>query len=332
MSKKVVCYGVRESERAIFKEVANKFTYELILEENLLNHENIETAKGAYAVILRANCIADKINLDKFKEYGIQYVLTRTVGYNHIDLNYAKELGFRMARVPFYSPNAVSELAVSLAIGMMRNIFYMQKRSEEKNFIVDNFMYAKEIRNSTIGIIGTGRIGMETAKAFKGMGAKILGYDVFPNKLNEDILTYVDFETIAKESDTIIVHCPLIEGENNEFINKNFFNKMKNGSFFLNMSRGELINNEDLLEAVKTNKLKGVALDTLSNESQIFFKDFKNSKLPLEVYEQLINFSPRVIITPHIGSYTDEAIKNMIEISLENLEEFELSNNCKNSI
>ncbi|WP_339021193.1 NAD(P)-dependent oxidoreductase [Spiroplasma endosymbiont of Atherix ibis] len=332
MSKKIVCYGVRDTEKAIFSNIASKFPYELVLEEKLLTHDNVETAKGAYAVMLRANCVADKVNLDKFKEYGIEYVLTRTVGFNHIDLNYAKQLGFKMARVPFYSPNAVSELAVSLALGLMRNIFYMAKKSNERNFTVDNFMYAKEIRNSTIGIIGTGRIGMETAKAFKGMGANILGYDLYPNKDNEEILKYVDFETLAKESDAVILHCPLIEGQNNEFINKDFFNKMKDNSFFLNLSRGELVNNLDLLEAVKSNKLKGVALDTLSNESQIFFKDFQNKDLPIAVYNELIKFSPRVIFTPHIGSYTDEAIKNMVEISLENLQEFEKNNSCKNCI
>jgi len=329
---KIICYGVRETDQEFFNSLNKKYNYQLILKSELLTHENIATAKGCDAVMLRANCIADEQNLNQLKSYGVKYLLTRTVGFNHIDVAYAKSLGFLVARVPAYSPNAVSELAVALAVGLLRNTFYIANNSTNKNFKVDNFIFAKEIRNSTIGIIGTGRIGIEFAKAFKGMGAKILGYDIYPNKNNETILEYTDLNTLLKNSDLISLHTPYIPGENDKMVNQDFLNKMKDGSFLINAARGELIDHEALYQALITNKLKGAALDTINQEGEIFFKDFKNQKLPIEIYEKLNSLYPRVIITPHIGSYTDEATKNMIEISYQNLDDLINNRDCLNQL
>ncbi|MDQ7983050.1 MAG: NAD(P)-dependent oxidoreductase [Spiroplasma sp.] len=329
---KVICYGVRETDQEFFHELNKKYKYQLILKPELLTHENITTAKGCDAVILRANCIADQKNLDQLKSYGVKYLLTRTVGFNHIDIAYAKSLGFLMARVPSYSPNAVSELAVALAVGLLRNTFYVANNSANRNFKIDNFIFAKEIRNSTIGVIGTGRIGFEFAKAFKGMGAKILGYDIYPNKNNETILQYTDLDTLLKTSDLISLHTPYMPGENDKMVNQKFLNKMKDGSFLINAARGELIDHEALYQALISNKLKGAALDTITQESEIFFKDFKNTKLPIPIFEKLNALSPRVIISPHIGSYTDEATKNMIEISYKNLDDFIKNLDCPNKL
>lgn len=332
MAIKMVCYGVRETEKEFFIALNKKYNYELTLINELLTHENIDTAKEADAVMLRANCIADQQNLNKLKEYNVKYVLTRTVGTNHIDIEYGKKLGFKMARVPFYSPNAVSELAVSLSLGLLRNTFYMANNMSNKNFKVDDFMFAKEIRNSTIGIIGTGRIGMEVAKAFKSMQAKVLGFDIYPNEANKKVLDYVSLEELLAQSDLISLHSPYIPGQNDNMINKETIAKMKKGSFIVNAARGELINHQDLLKAIKSGHIKGAALDTLADESKIFFKDFAHQLLPIEVYQELQELYPRVIFTPHIGSYTDEAVKNMIETTYENLAEFETNNNCKNSL
>lgn len=329
---KIICYGVRETDQAFFTSLNQKYHYQLILKPELLTHENVTTAKDCDAVILRANCLADKQNLDQLKSYGVKYLLTRTVGYNHIDVAYAKSLGFLMARVPAYSPNAVSELAVALAVGLLRNTFYIANNSAKKNFKVDNFIFAKEIRNSIIGIIGTGRIGIEVAKAFKGMGAKVLGYDIYPNKNNKSILEYTDLNTLLKKSDLVSLHTPYIPNENNQMVNQSFLNKMKDGSFLINAARGELIDHEALYQALISNKLKGAALDTINHEAEIFFKDFKKEKLPIAIYEKLNSLYPRVIITPHIGSYTDEATKNMIEISYQNLDDLINNRDCPNKL
>ncbi|AGM25518.1 NAD(P)-dependent oxidoreductase [Spiroplasma chrysopicola] len=329
---KMVCYGVRKTERPLFEELNKNYGYELTLLEEYLTKDNIVTAKGHDAVMVRANCDCEAENLLKMQEYGIKYLLTRTVGYNHIDLDKAHELGFKMAYVPGYSPNAVSELAVAMGNALLRNLFYMADRQHHTNFKVDDFMFAKEIRNSTIGIIGTGRIGLEAAKAWAGMGAKVLGYDVYQSDQAKKILTYVDLDTLIKESDLISLHCPYIKEQNHHLVNKEFLARMKPGSVLINAARGPLADLEAVYEAVKSGYLKGVGLDVLENEGAVFFKDFKGQPTSDAITNKLLELYPRVIITPHIGSYTDEAVKNMIEITYENLKVILSGQECKNKI
>ncbi len=329
---KMVCYGVRKTERPFFEQLNEKYGYELTLIEEYLTKNNIATAKGHDAVMVRANCDCYEENLLKMKEYGVKYLLTRTVGYNQIDLTKSHELGFKMAYVPGYSPNAVSELAVAMGNALLRNLFYMADNEKNTNFKVDDFMFAKEIRSSTIGIIGTGRIGFEAAKAWHGMGAKVLGHDIYETDAAKAILTYTDLETLIKESDLISLHCPYIRDQNHHLVNKEFLAKMKPGSVLINAARGELVDNEAVYEAVKSNHLKGVGLDVLENEGNVFFKNFNGEKTPDYITNKLLTLYPRVIITPHIGSYTDEAVKNMIETTYENLKEILTYGESKNKI
>ncbi|QBQ07778.1 D-lactate dehydrogenase [Spiroplasma gladiatoris] len=328
---KVICFGVRNVEVDIFNEVNKNFNFELTLLDELLNHDNVEKINGHDAVLLRANCIADKKNLDIIKSYGVNYLLTRTVGTNHIDIDYAKKLGFKMGYVPFYSPNAVSELAFASGLAMFRNIIYMYDKMNQNDFRVDQYSFAKEVRNSKIGIIGTGRIGIECAKSWKGMGAQVFGYDVFPRNDLNDLLEYQTLDYIFKNCDLISLHCPYIKGQNDKFINKTLFSKIKNQTIIVNAARGELIDYNDLYEYMLNNKIKQVALDTLENEAKIFFKKHE-SNFEIEIYQKLYDLKPRVLFTPHLGSYTDEAVKNMVETSFENLKSYIQNNTCKNEI
>lgn len=331
MSLKIACYGVRDTEKPIFLAINKSYLYDLVLIKDLLTHENVDTAKGCDAVLLRANCVADKQNLDILKSYGVSYVLTRTVGTNHIDIPYAKELGFKLANVPNYSPNSVSELAVSLGVGLLRNTFLMADKMAKKDFVVDDALFAQEIRNSTIGIVGTGRIGMEVAKAYFNMGANVIGYDLFPDEANKHFLDYVTFDELLENSDLISIHCPYIVNENLNMFSDTEFDLMKNGVCIVNTARGELINYYDLLKALKSKKVKSVALDTLKSESDIFFKKF-DDELPISFYQELWELYPRVIFTPHIGSYTDQAVSDMVMTSYQNLEDLLTTNKCQNQL
>ncbi|AKU79888.1 NAD(P)-dependent oxidoreductase [Spiroplasma turonicum] len=328
---KVICFGVREVEENIFLNVNKNYNYELTLTKELLNHDNVELIKGHDAVLLRANCVADKNNLDTIKNFNVKYLLTRTVGTNHIDLDYAKQLGIKMAYVPFYSPNSVSELAFSTGLAMFRNILYMYDKMQKKDFTVDSHMFSKEVRNSTIGIVGVGRIGIECAKSWKGMGAKIYGYDLYKRDDLNDLLEYKTIEEIFESCDLISIHCPYIKGQNDYFINKDLFKKIKNQTIIVNAARGELINYNDLYDYLINKKIKQVALDTLENESEIFFKKH-NENLPNEIYQKLYELKPRVLFTPHLGSYTDQAVYDMVKISFDNLNNFIKSNKCNNEI
>ena len=327
---KLICYGVRKVEKEFFEKL-NKYNYELTLVEELLNDKNIDLIKGHEGVMLRANCPANRENLERMKNYGVKYLLTRTVGYNHIDLDIAKELGFKVARVPKYSPNAISELVITFAMNLVRKGAYMAERSREKNFLVDEYMFSPEIRNLTVGVIGTGKIGFTTAKLFKGLGSKVLAYDVYENELAKEILEYVSLDELLKTSDIISIHCPYIKGENDKLINSEFIEKAKDKVVIINTARGELQDVNAIIKGIENGKISGFGTDVFSNEKEFFFKDMRGKEIDGKV-EKLLSLYPRVLVTPHIGSYTDEALTNMIEVSYDNLDDFLKCKNCENEL
>lgn len=329
---KIVCYGVRPTEVPYFNEINEKFGFELKLVELGLNHENVEEAIGAEAIMVRGNCMADQRNLTLLKENGLQYVLTRTVGYDHVDLAAAKELGLRVARVPGYSPNAISELAVTLAMMLLRHTAYTVNRTSNKNFVVDNEMFSREIRNCTVGILGTGRIGLTTAKLFKGLGAKVIGFDVFQSDAAKEIVEFKTMDEVLAEADVISIHMPYFKDSNHHLVNDDFIAKMKDNAILVNTARGELQDLEAVLRGIESGKLGGFGADVLEGEKAVFFKNFEGQELENPVHQKLVSLYPKVLVTPHMGSYTDEALTNMIEFSLENLKDFLETDTCKNEI
>lgn len=319
MSLKVVCYGVRPNEVPFFEKL-NKYKYELKLVEELLTHENIETAEGMDAVILRGNCVADRQNVEKLSDYGVKYLFTRTVGFNHIDLQAAADFGMKVARVPGYSPNAIAELSLTLAMSLLRNVAHTVNKTSNYDFRVDGQMFSKEIRNCKVGIIGTGKIGLTEATLFKGLGADVYGYDVFQSDAAKEVVKFVELDELLKECDIVSLHVPYFPGKNDKMVNSDFISKMKDGAILINTARGELQDNEAILNAIKSSKLAGFGTDVFANEAQFFFKKFENGEeIPDQVVRELVDLYPRVLVTPHVGSNTDEALSNMIEISYDNL-------------
>ena len=319
---KLVCYGVRETEVPFFEEINKKFGYDIKLVLSGLNDENVKEAMGAEAIMVRGGCKADRQNLELLKAHGLQYVLTRTVGINHVDLEAVKDLGLKAARVPGYSPNAISELALSLAMMLLRHTAYTVNRTKDKNFTIDSFMFSKEIRNCTVAVLGAGRIGLTTAKLFKGLGARVIAYDVFQNDAAKEIVEFMELDQVLAEADIISVHMPYIQGVNERMINDEFIAKMKDNAILVNTSRGEVQDTEAIIRAIESGKLGGFGTDVLENEYDVFFKDLTGQALEDKTKEKLISLYPKVLVTPHIGSYTDEALTNMIEYSYENLREY----------
>lgn len=329
---KLVCYGVRETEVPYFKEINKKFGYDIKLVTLGLNDENVQEAIGAEAIMVRGNCKATRRNLELLKNNGLKYVLTRTVGFDHVDLEAVKDLDLKCARVPGYSPNAIGELALSLAMMLLRHTAYTVNNTREKNFVVDPFMFSKEVRNCTVAVLGAGRIGLTTAKLFKGLGARVIAYDVFQSEEAKKVVEFMELDDVLREADIISVHMPYIKGVNYHMINDEFIGKMKDGAILINTARGEIQDIESIIKRIESGKLGGFGTDVLEGESGVFFKDLKGQTLENPLYEKLVGLYPRVLITPHMGSYTDEALTNMIEFSYENLQEYLEKGTCKNSI
>ncbi|AYE34137.1 2-hydroxyacid dehydrogenase [Clostridium septicum] len=331
MSIKLVCYGVRDTEVPFFHKL-NKYGYQLVLVNKNLDHENVKEALGAEAIMVRGNCKADRQNLELLKLHGLKTVLTRTVGFDHVDLEATKDLDLKVARVPGYSPNAISELAVTLAMMLVRNTAYTTNRTKDKNFVVDSQMFSKEIRNCTVGVLALGRIGLTTAKLFKGLGANVIGYDVFQSDVAKEVVEFKSLDEVLAESDVIAVHTPYIKGQNYHMIDDEFIAKMKDGAILINTARGEVQDLDAITRALESGKLGGFGTDVIEGESGIFFNNLTGQTINNASVEKLIGMYPKALVTPHMGSYTDEALRNMISISYDNLNDIIETGNSKNEI
>ena len=159
MQKKIICFGVREYEKPYFADLGDKYGYELVLKPELLTNDNVEVAQGFEAIMLRANCNLNKSSLLKLKESGLKIVLTRTVGFAHVNVDDCKELGLEYCYVPGYSPNAISELTVTLGMMCVRNTVQMVNNASRGDFVVHDEYFSREVRGMTVGILGCGRIG-----------------------------------------------------------------------------------------------------------------------------------------------------------------------------
>ncbi|KRL57033.1 D-lactate dehydrogenase [Furfurilactobacillus rossiae] len=330
MMFKITAYGVRSNEVSYFNDL-NKNQYELNLIGDLLTHENVETAKGSDAVLLRANCVADATNLAKFNEWGIKYVFTRTVGFNHIDLKAAASYNMKVARVPAYSPYAVAELAMTLGMMSLRHTTLATSRAEDGDFTVAPALFSREVHSSTVGIIGTGKIGATEASLYKGMGTRVLGYDPYPSDFARQFVTFVDLDKLLAESDIVSIHVPYFPGQNENMVDEDFLKKMKNDAVLVNTARGELVDHGAVLQALQTNTLGSFATDVLPDEKLIFGHQF-SGELPNKIVESLRELYPRVLMTPHMGSYTKPALTDMIAVSYQNFEQVLANGHTDNDV
>ena len=331
MSVNLVCYGVRDVETEYFNKL-NKYNFNTTYVKDLLTAENLHMIEGNDAVMLRGNCPATEENIKVMADYGVKYLLTRTVGYNHIDLDAAKRHGMKVARVPGYSPNAIAELALTLAMMLLRNTAYTVYKTKEKDFTADAQMFSPEIRNSTVGIVGTGKIGLTAARLFRGLGARVIAYDLYPSEEGAEVVEYMSLDEVIVQSDVLSIHCPYFKDSNHYMVDDEFIAKMKPNAILINTARGELHDVEAIIRGLESGKLGGFGTDVLEGEQKVFFKDLRDQELEDKNIEKLTKMFPKVIITPHIGSYTDEALVNMVEISYDNLNDILIKGISENEL
>lgn len=317
---KVICYGIRNREASIF-ENENTFGFEIDYVHEPLDDTNINLAKGYDVVLVSGLDFVGPERVTKLaKDFGIKYIFTRSAGFNHIDLDTCDKYGVMVATSGGYSPYSVAELSVSFALNLLRNVTYTtDKVSRLFSMKRDARMVSREIRNCTVGIIGTGRIGRVAANLYKGLGARVLGFSR-SKKENDECFEYVDLDTLLKESDIVSIHIPYVQGENDNFINEEFISKMKEDSILINCSRGQIQDNKAIVEGIKSEKLYGFATDVLPHEELFFGKEYKSLEdIDDPDVRELVGLYPRVLITPHVGSSTDQAAKEIVKIALENI-------------
>ena len=324
---KILMTTVTENELIYIEEAKSKSSLQIDYTDTPFGDEIIDTIDGHEAIIVIGSDVVSQEQLQRLKEKGVKLVVTRTAGYDRIDLEAARSFGIKVANVPLYSPNAISELTLGLAISSVRDLSGLCREQEQYMFLRPK-QPSREIRNMTVGVIGAGNIGTLVVKNFKALGANVLINDIIERDELKAYGTYVSLERLCSECDLITLHTPL-DASTYHVLDHEQFALMKEDVYIINTARGAAINAEALVEALKKNRVGRVALDVYEFETGIFWTD-KPAKSD-EVFETLVR-DPRVIITPHIAYYTDEAVKNMVEYSLDTVEQFRESGMLNNEI
>ncbi|EST10865.1 D-2-hydroxyacid dehydrogenase [Sporolactobacillus laevolacticus] len=327
---KFLMYGVQDHERATIENWANQHQVEIVTTSDFLSEDTVAQSKGFDGICIQQPIALGGPNLyTQLKSNGIKQIATRTAGYDMIDLNEAEKNGLLVTNVPAYSPYAVAELAVTQAMQLVRHIPEFTKRVAGKDFRWSGLI-SREIRSLTVGIVGTGRIGATAAQLFKGLGAKIIGFDQYPNDQLNSILDYrPSLEDVLKEADIISLHTPLFDSTRH-MINKSTLKLMKNSAYLINVARGGLIKTEDLIEALENGEIAGAALDTFENELMIN-KDLSKQSLNDPLLSKLLDME-QVLLTPHVGFFTETAIQNIVEGALDSVVEVLRTGTSKNLV
>ena len=284
-----------------------------------LTNETAPLANGAQAVCVFVNDQLDRPCLEALAAQGVKLAALRCTGFNNVDLAAAKELKLTVTRVPIYSPYAAAEHAVALLLTLNRKVHRAFNRVRELNFSLYG-LEGLDLHGKTAGIVGTGKTGRVVAEILRGFGMKVLACDPFPNRdwAAQHGVEYVEASSLMERSDVISLHVPLTP-ETKYIIRRETLDRMKPGTLLINVSRGALINTTALIEALKSGRLGGVALDVYEEEEGIFFEDLSGQVLHDDELARLLTF-PNVIITAHQGFLTREALADIARTTVANLE------------
>lgn len=312
----------------------------VMLSESMENisQEQFEKVKDAeiISVFVHTALKMTKETLDKYT--NLKLIATRSTGFDHIDLNYCKNRGIEVVNVPKYGEATVAEFTFGVLLALARHI--IQARTDMKNnFVRMNEYIGFDLYGHTLGIIGTGAIGRHVAKLARGFGMDVLAYDIYPNEEFQRIynIHYVGLDELYAKSDIITLHAPATK-ENYHLLNDEAFKKMKDGVIIANTARGSLVDPEALYRALVSGKVKGAALDVLENEDFIIHDDMilKSQDIPMDyAMNTIINARllqmKNVLITPHIGFNSIDAVHRILHTTLENINHF-CAGNVQNSV
>ncbi len=327
---KIAVFDTHAFERVVFNELNQHTQFNLSYFDVRLTPETASMAEGASVVCAFANDKLNRQTLEKLKKLDVKLIALRSAGFNHVDIKAAQELGLKVVRVPAYSPYAVAEHAVALLLSLNRKTHRAYLRVKELNFSLDGLV-GFDIHGKTVGVIGTGKIGQVFAKILLGFGAKVLCYDKVPSKELQTLGgQYVSLETLYASSDIISLHIPLTN-ETKHLIDAKALSLMKKGVFIINTGRGALIDSTALIQSLKAGHIGAAGLDVYEEEENIFFKDLSESGLQDDTLARLLTF-PNVLITSHQGFLTKEALHNIVEITLENIQDFAKGLPLKNAV
>jgi len=282
-----------------------------------LTEDTAALAEGYEVVCAFINDDLSAPVLSRLKAGGTRLIALRSAGYNHVDLAAAKRLGLTVVRVPAYSPHAVAEHAVALILALNRRLHRAYNRTREGDFSLHG-LTGFDLYGKTVGVVGTGQIGLAFARIMAGFGCQLLAYDPYPNPEVEALgARYLDLPELLRESRIISLHCPLTP-QTRHLINPQSLASLQPGAMLINTGRGALVDTPALIDALKSGQLGYLGLDVYEEEAQIFFEDRSDLPLQDDVLARLLTF-PNVIVTAHQAFLTREALAAIAATTLENI-------------
>lgn len=327
---KVLVYSSKEFEIP-YLEKANNKKHRLTFIKDALSSETAMKAVGYDAVSIFSADEACFITIEKLKDFGVKYIALRSVGHDNVNLRAASRLNIRVANVPAYSPYAIAEHAVALLLTLNRRLVESNFRVKRYNFNLNNLV-GIDLNEKTVGIIGTGKIGSVMTKIMHGFGCNLLGYDIEENRNLTKLynLRYTSLQDLCEQSDIISLHIPL-NSETHQLINEELISEMKDGVIIINTARGSVINTEDVIDGLKKGKIGGLGIDVYENEKGIFFNDHSHD-IPNDERLIVLNAFPNVLISGHHAFLTEEALTNIADTTIYNLDRWNTGKETENEL
>ncbi|MGY3778717.1 D-2-hydroxyacid dehydrogenase [Isobaculum melis] len=327
---KILAYNVRADEAEYVKAWAAKNQVTVDMNQKDLTPETVKDAQDYDGVCALQTSEYDPEVYTALMAYGIPQLAIRSAGFDGIDVAKAKATGLKVTNVPAYSSSAIAEFSVQQALQLIRETPAFAKNVQAQDFRWNGFI-SKELNQLTVGVIGTGRIGKSAIDIYRGFGSKIVAYDLYPNEALKPYVTYVDnLSELYAVADIITLHAPAT-AENHHLICQDSIAQMKNGVYIVNTARGSLIQTADLIAGLDNGKIAGAALDTYENEADYFGKDWSGKKITDPILQELLHRDD-VIVTPHVAFYTETAVNNMVDISLDSVKEVLETGSSRNEI
>ncbi len=315
---KIAFFEAKPYDLEYFNAANAAFGFEISYFKERLTRETVSLAEGHDVVCVFVNNKVTGEIIDEICKRGVKLIALRSAGYNHVDLKAARGK-IKVVYVPRYSPYSVAEFAVGMMLCLNRKIHHAYLRTKENNFTISGLM-GFDMHGKTAGVVGCGKIGSVMVKILQGFGMKVIGYDVDRTLPEKAGCPLTDLATLYKSSDIITLHCPLTT-DNQHMINSHSLSQMKDGVMIINTGRGGLIDAAALIDALKSKKVGAAGLDVYEEESRYFYEDFSSSFISDDILARLQTF-PNVLITSHQAFFTQEAMRNIAQTTLQNIQAF----------
>ncbi|ELR64960.1 D-lactate dehydrogenase [Photobacterium marinum] len=327
---KVAVFSTKKYDQKSFELINNSYQHELVFFEFRLTKQTVKMAQGFDAICAFVNDDLSRPVLEELAANNVRLIAMRCAGFDKVDLDAAKSLGIQVVRVPAYSPEAIAEHTLGLMMSLNRKIHRAYQRTRDANFSLEG-LTGFNFHGKTVGVIGTGKIGIATIRILKGFGMNVMAYDPYENPLAVELgVTYASLDEIYQQADVITLHCPMTE-ENHHMLDADAFDKMRDGVMLINTSRGELLNSKDAIEALKNGKIGSLGIDVYENEQDLFFEDKSNDVIKDDVFRRL-SACHNVLFTGHQAFLTEEALGNIADTTLKNIALFGTSDISGNEL